>query len=213
MNHNGIESQLLDIMLRAGSRWVLYLLLGLSLAAVAVMIERIWFFAQEHRPRLLIESMLGALRRDGAKSALTKLGGARSMEIAVARASLEHLDEGPGAIEDHIAAAIESERVRYERGIAFLGTLGNNAPFIGLFGTVLGIVRAFHDLAANTAAGAQAVMSGIAEALVATGVGLAVALPAVVMYNIFVRRVETSVSLATAVGHRISAYAKKEALD
>ena len=84
------------------------------------------------------------------------------------------------------AAIVEQERLRYERGLAFLGTLGNNAPFVGLFGTVLGIIRAFHDLAGNSLQGSQAVMAGIAEALVATAVGLLVALPAVATYNAFI---------------------------
>jgi biopolymer transport protein ExbB/TolQ len=77
-----------------------------------------------------------------------------------------------------------------ERGMALLGTLGNNAPFIGLFGTVLGVIEAFHQLGdgANKAAMGN-VMSGIAEALVATGVGLFVALPAVVAYNLVQKRI------------------------
>jgi biopolymer transport protein ExbB len=78
-----------------------------------------------------------------------------------------------------------------------------------LFGTVLGIVRAFHDLAANSASGAQAVMAGIAEALVATAIGLLVALPAVASYNTFARHVETCASAAQGIGHAILARLKK----
>jgi biopolymer transport protein ExbB len=104
---------------------------------------------------------------------------------------------------------VESQRIRYERGLAFLGTLGANAPFIGLFGTVLGIVRAFHDLARSSAAlGTQAVMAGIAEALVATAVGLLVALPAVATYNVLMRHVETALASAGTLGHRILAHVK-----
>ena len=78
------------------------------------------------------------------------------------------------------------ERPRYERFLSFLGTLGSNAPFIGLFGTVLGIIKPFADLGNVTLKGAaiqQTVMRGISEALVATAVGLAVAIPAVIAYN------------------------------
>ena len=107
-------------------------------------------------------------------------------------------------------ASLPSERLRHEKRLAFLGTLGNNAPFVGLFGTVLGIIRAFHDLAANTGAGTQAVMSGIAEALVATGVGLLVALPAVATYNAFIRRVETLMSESEATAHTILAHLKTD---
>jgi biopolymer transport protein ExbB len=142
--------------------------------------------------------------------ALAGLEGARSMEAEVARAAIRHTAEGAAAVEERVAATVENERLRYERGLAFLGTLGANAPFVGLFGTVLGIVRAFHDLAVSTAAGTQAVMQGIAEALVATGVGLVVALPSVAAYNAFTRQVETAASSAGAIGHEILAYIKAE---
>ncbi|HSS02684.1 MAG TPA: MotA/TolQ/ExbB proton channel family protein [Kofleriaceae bacterium] len=203
-----IDAQLLDLMLRAGSRWVLWLLLALSLAAVAIMIERVWFFVQERPPRDRLAAALRALRDGGATVALGKLTGARSMEAAVVRACLAHAADGAAAIEDHKAAVLETERLRYERRLAFLGTLGNNAPFIGLFGTVLGIIRAFHDLAGSSLQGTQAVMSGIAEALVATGVGLLVALPAVAMYNTLIRRVEVATAGAEASSREVLAYVK-----
>ena len=208
---NTIDAQLLDLMLRAGSRWVLWLMLGLSLAAIAVVFDRIWFFIQERAPKELLAAAIKVLRDKGPSDALRKLEGERSMEVAVARACLAHAGDGVAAVEEHKAAVLEGERLRYEKRIAFLGTLGNNAPFVGLFGTVLGIIRAFHDLAGNTLAGTQAVMSGIAEALVATGVGLLVALPAVATYNAFIRRVETSVANAEATAHQILAHLKKAA--
>jgi biopolymer transport protein ExbB len=130
------------------------------------------------------------------------------MDAAVARTCLAHAGDGAAAVEEHVAAIVETERLRFERGLAFLGTLGNNAPFVGLFGTVLGIIRAFHDLSANTAQGSQAVMAGIAEALVATGIGLLVALPAVAAYNAFIRHVETSAASAGALSHQILGFIK-----
>lgn len=206
--HDTIDAQLLDLMLRAGTQWVLWLLLALSLGAVAVAAERLWFFWQERRPTALLGQAMKTLRAAGPAAALALLKDARSMEVAVARRGLQYLDEGPAALDEHIAAALEAERLRAERGLAFLGTLGNNAPFVGLFGTVLGIIRAFNDLSGNLAAGSQAVMAGIAEALVATGVGLLVALPAVAAYNALTRRVETGVSSASGVGHELLAFSK-----
>jgi biopolymer transport protein ExbB/TolQ len=208
VNANGIDTQLLDLMLRAGSHWVLYLLLGLSLAAVAIMLERLWFFVQERPPTADLAEALRVMRKSGTDAALEKLAGARSMQAAVSRACLAHAADGPAAVEEHKAAAIEHERARYERRLAFLGTLGNNAPFVGLFGTVLGIIRAFHDLAGNTMQGTQAVMSGIAEALVATGIGLIVALPAVATYNAFTRHVERAASATEVLAHEILAFLK-----
>jgi biopolymer transport protein ExbB len=209
-NTDTIDAQLLDLMLRAGSRWVLWLLIILSLAAVAVMIDRIWFFLQERPPRDRLAAAVRAMRDGNPQVALGKLAGARSMEAAVVRICLQHAADGPDAVEDHKAAAIETERLRYEKRLAFLGTLGNNAPFVGLFGTVLGIIRAFHDLAGSAlqGQGTQAVMSGIAEALVATGVGLLVALPSVAMYNVLIRHVETSTAGAEAMSREVIAYIK-----
>ena len=90
-----------------------------------------------------------------------------------------------------------------ERGLSILATVGSNAPFLGLFGTVLGIIQAFNDLAENTAEASEAVMAGISEALVATAIGLLVAIPAVVLYNGFSRwvkgRLGRSESLADLV--------------
>src|SRR5258705_13225941 len=110
-----IDAQLLDLMLRAGSRWVLWLMLVLSLAAVAVIIERVWFFLQERPQRDRLDAALRALRDHGPASALGKLSGVPSMEAAVARACLAHAGEGSAAVEGHKAAVLELERLRYER--------------------------------------------------------------------------------------------------
>ncbi len=203
-----LDAQLLDLMLRVGSRWVLWLLLGLSLIAVSVMLERIWFFIQARRQGPRIDEALRIMRSQGPQAALGQVQGISSMQAAVVRACLTYVGDGAASVEEHVAATIEQERLRYERGLAFLGTLGSNAPFIGLFGTVLGIIRAFHDLAANTTQGAAAVMAGIAEALVATAVGLLVALPAVATYNFFARHVEASAASAQGIGHAILAWVK-----
>ncbi|MBN2895506.1 MAG: MotA/TolQ/ExbB proton channel family protein [Campylobacterales bacterium] len=79
-------------------------------------------------------------------------------------------------------------RLLLEKRLGILATFGNNAPFIGLFGTVLGVIDAFHTLGAGAGFGVEAVMGGISEALVATAAGLFVAIPSVIAYNYFVRR-------------------------
>ena len=206
-----IDNEILDLMLRAGSSWVLYLLIALSLGALAVVIDRIWFFIQERRPTEQLAKAVAAMQKDSPDAALKALAGARSMEAIVLRSCLSRAAEGPEAVDEHRAAIVELERQRYEKRLAFLGTLGNNAPFVGLFGTVLGIIRAFHDLAGAQVQGTQAVMSGIAEALVATGVGLLVALPAVATYNAFTRHVEASANSADAYAHEVLAVLKKKA--
>jgi biopolymer transport protein ExbB len=209
MDDTTIDGEILDLMLRAGSRWVLWVLIALSLGAIAVMIERLWFFIQERRPEGAIAKALETLRNDSPEAALKILKGSRSMEAAVVASCIARARDGAEAVDEHRAAIVELERQRYEKRLAFLGTLGNNAPFIGLFGTVLGIIRAFHDLAGSTLQGTSAVMSGIAEALVATGVGLLVALPAVATYNAFTRHVEASAASADALAHEVLATLKK----
>ena len=118
---------------------------------------------------------------------------------------------------DHLAGALARERVRYERFLPYLGTLGNNAPFIGLFGTVLGVINAFDALQAGNlsdAGGAASVMGPIAEALVATGVGLLVAIPAVVAFNVFQSRIKRSASNAELLARTMVAYVfSRERLD
>ncbi len=81
-------------------------------------------------------------------------------------------------------------KLTLEKRLGILATFGNNAPFIGLFGTVLGIIKAFHDLANTSDFGIKVVMSGISEALVATAMGLFVAIPSVIAYNYFVRKIK-----------------------
>ncbi|MGB9766833.1 MAG: MotA/TolQ/ExbB proton channel family protein [Sulfurihydrogenibium sp.] len=79
-------------------------------------------------------------------------------------------------------------RLQLEKRLGILATFGNNAPFIGLFGTVLGVIKAFHHLGTSSEFGVRVVMTGISEALVATAMGLFVAIPAVIGYNYFVRK-------------------------
>src|SRR5262249_35932391 len=133
--------------------------------------------------------------------------------IAGAGLRLAHL--GPEAAEKAMQSATAMERSRLEMRLAYLGTLGNNAPFIGLFGTVIGIIQAFEELGhgapghgggmANQVA-SQAVMTGIAEALVTTAIGIAVALPAVAAYNYFQRRVASMLSSADVLTNLVLAY-------
>ena len=185
---------------QAGADWVLWLLIALSVISVGIMIERALFFLSRRvadpRPiaaRLLSGDLAGAAQA---------IEGQRGMEADVIRVAVEHADKGPDAVIELVSGEVERSRLDYEQRLAFLGTLGNNAPFIGLFGTVLGVIRAFADLAAHPgAAGAGSVMAGIADALIATAVGLAVALPAVIMFNLFQRWVRRSSQRASVLGH------------
>lgn len=199
-----LTQQLLAIT-QLGADWVLWLLVALSVLSIAVAVERAWYFLshrmteQDRVARLLLAGDLAAAGQ--------AVAGRRGIEADVVRAAVEHAEMGPGAVAEVVTASIERSRLGYERRLAVLGTLGNNAPFLGLFGTVLGIIRAFASLAANPSAdGAGSVMAGIADALVATAVGLFVALPAVVTFNGFQRWLRRNVQRASVLGHAVVAH-------
>jgi biopolymer transport protein ExbB len=183
-----------------GAEWVLWLLFALSIGSVAVMIERAAFFSA--RRARDSEDLARRLLAGDLEGAVGVVSGRDGLEAEVVRAAALHASKGPQAVREIVSGTIERVRIGYELRLAFLGTLGNNAPFIGLFGTVLGIIRAFFDLSLNPgASGASAVMAGVSEALVATAVGLFVALPAVVAYNLFQRALRRATQRATSLGH------------
>jgi len=86
------------------------------------------------------------------------------------------------------------ETVKLERFTSIVGTIGSTAVYIGLFGTVLGIIRAFHDISRSGSGGISIVINGISEALVCTAAGLCVAVPAVIAYNYFVKKVDSFIT-------------------
>lgn len=193
-----------------GAGWVLWLLVGLSVACIAISIERVVFFLRDNTPRArlaaAVESFLDGGSEADFSAALTQVGG---FEARVLAAGMRLADRGPTAAERAMVGTATAEKLRMERGLSVLATVGSNAPFLGLFGTVLGIIQAFADLATAQGEASEAVMAGISEALVATAVGLLVAIPAVVLYNAFSRwvkaRLGRSESLAQHVLARLTA--------
>jgi biopolymer transport protein ExbB/biopolymer transport protein TolQ len=196
-----------------GSSWVLYLLLVLSVISIATMIERFVYFARRSRDFESLRRDLVKRLDDGNLEALDKqLASDRSLLARIAREAMRWLHGGPEAMTDAVDAELSRIRAEVEKGTNFLGTLGNNAPFIGLFGTVLGVIISFHSLGAsggNTSA-MGGVMGGIAEALVATGVGLFVAIPAVIAYNVIQKKIGQLEADAASLVKLISAFAKTD---
>ncbi len=175
----------------AGSTWVLWLLLALSVLSLTAMLER-WLFFRKHSDDIaaLRARLSRALAVRDLAAARRVLEASRSIEARVLLSALAWEAGGPIAVQDAVESELGAARKELDRGTNLLGTLGTNAPFVGLFGTVLGVIEAFHQLSAGAAKAAMGnVMSGIAEALVATGVGLFVALPAVVAYNLAQKRI------------------------
>jgi biopolymer transport protein ExbB/TolQ len=193
-----------------GSSWVMYLLLVLSVVSITTMIER-WVFFRRRSDDIdeLGEQLLALLERGDVLGASERLKKSRSVEASVLLRGMRYVSASPEAVQDAVDGQMMRERRELERGMTYLGTLGNNAPFIGLMGTVIGVIIAFQKLGASQAAASMgAVMGGIAEALVATGVGLFVALPAVVAYNVAQKAINDIEDNVTAITKDITALLK-----
>jgi biopolymer transport protein ExbB/biopolymer transport protein TolQ len=174
-------------------------MLALSVVSIAIMAERILFFASRRDDIDGLTKSLIDLLKSGKKDAAKKLlDESKSIEAAVIRPCLEWTANGPDAFREVVDAEMTKQKKQLERGTTFLGTLGNNGPFIGLVGTVLGVIQAFQQLGNQSEKAMGNVMVGIAEALIATGVGLFVAIPAVVAFNIVsksIGNVESNVNI------------------
>ncbi len=191
---------------------VLYLLVLLSVISIGLILER-WF---------VLRRVAGESRkvRDKVKIALSSNSLDEVENIAKDRDSIEgralafglrHIKQnGQNGLEEVFNSYALAERPELERSLNFLATLGSNAPYIGLFGTVLGIMKAFNDLARSAEAGQQTVMAGISIALVATAAGLFVAIPAVISYNYFQRQVRGIFQSLESVKELCLAYAKQK---
>ena len=197
------------------SEWVLWLLLGLSLLSVAVMVER-WYFYRKHKIDFdaVKTDFAKALEKGDFDAAAKVLDKHDALETKVTLAGLRGYEKGPESVEDLISGAMSRGKGEYERRLSILATLASNAPYIGLFGTVLGIVRSFKEMSKDITNASAGVMAGIAEALIATAVGLLVAIPAVVAYNVFKGTVKDSVTntegLTRVLMAELKSAAKKE---
>lgn len=174
-----------------GAEWVLWLLILLSILSVAIILERMVYFSKIKIDFAHFSRELGRLLVDNDMDGVQKLcGSSPALEAQVVMQGVAVQKKGSQAMEENMTSYLVGSRQNLDKGLIILGTLGNNAPFIGLFGTVIGIIKAFNDLSTNPAGGPSVVMAGISEALIATAVGLIVAIPAVVAFNSFQRVVK-----------------------
>jgi biopolymer transport protein ExbB len=167
----------------------LWILMALFLVALAIGADRLWVILNSKSSnaelvRLVTEklSQNPATGEELAKEVSDPKYGVEGRIVAVTLKGWQHDED---TIQSYANAATVAERRYLSARLPILSTLGNNAPFIGLLGTVLGIMKAFRDLAGAADAGPQVVMKGISEALVATAMGLGVAIPCVMLFNYF----------------------------
>lgn len=173
----------LNSLSQLGPDAVLWILLAASGLVMTLAVERVLFVARGRTSSALARS-LGPDVVPMDATTLAQLEEADGFEGRVISTGLRAGRAGGlRAAEEALAAALSVEARALDRGLVWIGTVGSNAPFVGLLGTVLGVVRAFAELSRDPGTGSAAVMNGISEALVATGVGLLVAIPAVVLYN------------------------------
>ncbi len=210
---------LTDLFLRGaflGAEWVLWLLVMLSFLSVMIIVERaVYFMSRRVDVDRLSAELRATLAAGNLEEAQRLVAHSRAIECRVIAAGLAALRQGRGvhAVSETMLSVKARERLRLEQFLPVLGTLGSNAPFVGLFGTVLGIIKAAHDMGQAQAAqqgAANAVMAGVFESLVATAVGLFVAIPAIVAFNYFQRRVRGSLGRADVLAHLLLSMMKPE---
>lgn len=195
----------------AGDTWVLGILLVASILSVGVMIERWRVFSKNSGDvAALLDGLAASLEAHDIPGALAIAQASTRVEGRVALAGLKSFSKGAATAEEVMTSHWLREKLQLEKYLIVLGTLGNNAPFVGLFGTVLGIIKAFNDLALTGQSGVTVVMSGISGALIATAFGILVAIPAVVANNYFVTRLRQIQTNTDSLSRILMAYLKEE---
>jgi biopolymer transport protein ExbB len=192
-----------------GSEWVLWVLLFISFISVATVVDRILYYRSRRVDAESLALQMDQLLRAGnVRAAYDLVSENDSMECTVLTAGLVAASRGPEACSEAMLAAKAQLKPLVEARLNILGTIGSNAPYVGLLGTVLGIIKAAHDLTGDTVSGSAdptAVMGGVFEALIATAFGLFVAIPAVIAFNLFQRKVKTILAQTDALAHQLLA--------
>ena len=173
----------------------MYVLIFCSVLSLAVIIERLLYYYR--RSRVLRADLMAKIRGEyGRNQIYNAVDFCRNADTPYARVALAGLNLN-GHDEQVISNAMEREitveTIKLERFTGIVATIGGTAVYIGLFGTVLGIMRAFGDISKAGSGGMDVVTIGISEALICTAAGLMVAIPAVVSYNYFMRKIDNFV--------------------
>ena len=176
---------------------VMVIILGCSVLTFGFTIERaIYYWKRRGNPDALFSSAMVALRSGSRDEAVRVCMSEPHPVGPISAEIIRTLDEPHDVAEERFHIVMSEQRLQLDRNLGFIGTMGNTAPLIGLLGTVWGIMRAFHDMASTGSAGPSVVAAGVAEALFTTAAGLLVAVPAVMVYNHFVRRMGVMLTVA-----------------
>lgn len=174
----------------------MYVLLFCSVISLAVILERIFYFRRRSRVRRVdfMKKMRKELEKGNINRMLEVCEFANTPFSAVVMAGLKLHGHSEVVISNTMEREVAIETTRLERYTSIVGTIGSTAVYIGLFGTVLGIIRAFRDISVSGSGGISVVINGISEALVCTAAGLCVAVPAVMAYNYFIKKIDDFVT-------------------
>ena len=191
---------------------VLLILILMSIISIAMIFERFMTLRKVASESERVRARIRMALQTGSVSDFEDIAkDPTSIEGRAAGQALKHLKHnGAPGFEEVFNTFVLTERPDLEKFLPVLATIASNAPFIGLLGTVLGIMKAFNDLASAQDAGQQTVMAGISVALVATATGLFVAIPASMFFNYFTRKVRSILSSVESVKELGIAYSKKK---
>jgi biopolymer transport protein ExbB len=176
---------------------VMVIIICCSVLTAGFALERaIYYWKRRGNPDSLLTAAMAAVRSGNREEAVRVLVSNPHPMGQVAAEMVKSLGEPEQVSEEKLHIALSEQRLQLERNLGFIGTMGNTAPLIGLLGTVWGIMRAFHDMARTGSAGPSVVAAGVAEALFTTAAGLLVAVPAVILYNHFIRQMGVMLTVA-----------------
>jgi biopolymer transport protein ExbB len=185
-----VFSGFMSLMQQGG--WDMWLLLLISVVGLAVVIERLVFFATQHGDtKGLLRAIGGKIASDDIDGAIKVCRSQRGMLPRILEFGLQRGEKNRADITDALSIALMEHLNSLERNLGIIGTIAVIAPFVGLFGTVLGIIRAFSDIALKGNSTPAVVAAGVSEALVTTATGLIIAVIAVVFFNYFKTRIKS----------------------
>jgi biopolymer transport protein ExbB len=180
-----------------GASPIFMVLVGCSIVTLAIALERAWYFwKRSGNPDDMLEKCLQKIRSGHVKEAMWVCDSAPHPVGKVASEVFRTGRRKGESFEEKLQIALSQQKLLLERNLSMLGTLAAIAPLIGLLGTVWGIMRAFHDMAATGSAAPTVVAAGVAEALITTAAGLVIAVPALVLYNHFANRLNVMLTVA-----------------
>ena len=176
--------------------FTLIILAACSILSLAVILERYLYYLRRSRVRLksFMPKIKDDLKKNNIEEALRKCKKANTPFSYVAEAGLQFHGHGEKEISNNMERTIVIETNMLEKHTSIVGTIGSTAVYIGLFGTVLGIIKAFNDISLSGTGGINVVTTGISESLICTAAGLCVAVPAVMAYNYFIKKIDNFIT-------------------